>query len=662
MKESWANGASTRSRWKREATLPRRVSLSAAFLVLALGVGHGIAKARGQASLPAAGNSGAPSPRYLDPSALQLSPNGRWLYVVCQNADTLLVVDTRTQQVVERVPVGRRPEGIALSPRGKTLYVSNEWSDTVSEIDTATLRTVRTLRVGSGPVGLTTDRAGKFLYAANTLGDDVSIIDLSSGKEVKRLSAGHFPEYVALSQDGKRVYVSNLLAQLAPPDDPPTSEVTVIDTAKQEVVDRVMVPGTIELRRIAQVPPAEGGYFLIPFLQPHNLIPLIQIRQDWYVSHGMAVVQPAKRAGGKARVVEILLDDVDRDYADNFGAVVTPDGREALVTASGANLVSVIDVAKLNRLLSRVPANDPGVLADRLDSARKFVVRRIPTGREPVAVVVSPDGRTAYIANRTDDSVTVIDLRTLQATSTIDLAGRETITARRRGQQLFFNARFSNQGQLACATCHPHQGFENGLAWSLETPELGRDVVENKTLLAIKDISPYKWNGANPNLATQDGPRTAMYIFRSQGFGATEVRDLVSFVQSLRLPPNPHVGPGGNLNERQELGRKIFFRDKTNDGRTIPLNERCYFCHPPQTHYTLRVVVNVGTSTSLDTNQGFKIPQLDSIYMRPPYLHNGEALTLEEIWTKYNPDDKHGVTSDMNKVQLNDLIEFLKTM
>jgi len=38
------------------------------------------------------------------------------------------------------------------------------------------------------------------------------------------------------------------------------------------------------------------------------------------------------------------------------------------------------------------------------------------------------------------------------------------------------------------------------------------------------------------------------------------------------------------------------------------------------------------------------------------------APTLEEIWTRYNPDDQHGVTNDMTKDQLNDLIEFLRTL
>jgi cytochrome c peroxidase len=58
----------------------------------------------------------------------------------------------------------------------------------------------------------------------------------------------------------------------------------------------------------------------------------------------------------------------------------------------------------------------------------------------------------------------------------------------------------------------------------------------------------------------------------------------------------------------------------------------------------------------------FDVPQLDRVYESAPYLHNGQALTLEEIWTVYNNQDAHGVTSDMRKEQLNELIEYLKTL
>ena len=45
-----------------------------------------------------------------------------------------------------------------------------------------------------------------------------------------------------------------------------------------------------------------------------------------------------------------------------------------------------------------------------------------------------------------------------------------------------------------------------------------------------------------------------------------------------------------------------------------------------------------------------------------PYLHDGSARTLEEIWTVFNPHDRHGVTNDLSKDELNDLIEYVKTL
>ena len=38
------------------------------------------------------------------------------------------------------------------------------------------------------------------------------------------------------------------------------------------------------------------------------------------------------------------------------------------------------------------------------------------------------------------------------------------------------------------------------------------------------------------------------------------------------------------------------------------------------------------------------------------------ANSLEEIWTVFNPHDTHGYTNDLTKDQLNDLIEYLKTL
>jgi YVTN family beta-propeller protein len=611
---------------------------------------------------PAQAQTNAPAePEYLTPVELKLSPDGSRIYVVCEGNDSVLAVDTRTKQVVRRTKVGRKPRGIALSPDGKTLYVSNEWSDTVSEIDAATFQVRRTLKAGWGPVGLTTDQDGKTLYVANSIADSVSLIDLSTGNEIKRFTTHRYPSQVMLSRDGRRVYVSNILPHLSPYDEPPVSELLAINAQQQVVSERILIPGVIELRHIAQAPQSAGGYLVVPFLRPKNLGPLIQVAQGWVLTHGMAVVHPAlpKEPGDTpSKVTEVLLDDIDYFFAGDDGAAFTPDGRFALVTASEANVVSIIDTAKLGRRLRQYPLDE---LADRLDSAVTFVVRRLPTGHNPTSVVISPDGRFAYVANRLDDSLTVIDLAQLKLNSPIDLGGPREITKLRRGEQVFHSAKYCYQGQFACATCHPNSHLD-GLAWNLETPQLGRDRVANRTLRGIRDTAPYKWNGHNPDLATQCGPRIAMFLFRSEGFNTEELGALLTYINQIPLPPNRHRAPDGELTDAQERGKAIFYRQYTNDGRVIPVQNRCDTCHPADTHYTNRISTGVGSATRYDTISMFDTPQLDNVYEDAPYLHNGEALTLEEIWTIFNNRDTHGITSDMSKEQLNDLIEFLKTL
>lgn len=595
-------------------------------------------------------NSSSPvTPAYLTPIAAKFSLDGTKLYIVCEDDDSVLALDLRTQRVAKKVKVGHKPKDLAVSPDGKTLYVSNEWSDTVSVVDTATFQVRRTLNTGWGPRGLTTDRPGKVLYVANSIGNDISILDLSTGAELKRLSALRSPHYVQLSRDGRRVYVSNLLPHLAGPDESPVSEFMIIDTQKQIVAERVLVPGVMELRHIAEAPAAQGGYLLVPFLRPKNLNPLIQVANGWILTHGVAIVYPGKStdaAIAHSKVTEILLDDIDRYYAGADGAAFTPDGRYALITHAEAATVSVIDTSRLAQRLRNIRAED---LPNRLDTAQRVVVQRLSTRSNPTDVLVAPDGHSAYVVNRLDDSLTVYDIPQFKLRGRIDLGGPKEITALRQGEQLFHDATFCFQGQFACSTCHPDNHID-GVAWNLETPQLGRDRVANRTLRGIAETAPYKWNGHNPDLETQCGPRIAKFLFHSEGFNPTQLENLVAFIKAIPLSPNRHMAADGQLTASQERGKEIFFQ------------KACDTCHPPATHYTSKTSFDVGTAAKYDTSGLFDVPQLDRIYEKPPYLHNGEARSLEEIWTLYNPKDKHGVTSDMSKEQLNDLVEFLKTL
>jgi cytochrome c peroxidase len=128
------------------------------------------------------------------------------------------------------------------------------------------------------------------------------------------------------------------------------------------------------------------------------------------------------------------------------------------------------------------------------------------------------------------------------------------------------------------------------------------------------------------------------------------------------LPPRPNRWrlSDGSFTPAQERGKAIFERAADNFGQPIPLVNRCSYCHSGPKG-TSQKSFDVGTKKPSDDSGMLDTPQLTNIALTAPYLHDGSARTLEEIWTNYNPEDKHGRTNDLTKDELNDLIEYLRT-
>ena len=93
------------------------------------------------------------------------------VYVVNARDNTVSVIDTSTNQVVQRIAVASTPAAVVVSPDGSLAYVSGAESMTV--IDTATRAAILTTRTDTTPDG--------------------------------------YPTIVALSSDGSRVYVSDAI-------------------------------------------------------------------------------------------------------------------------------------------------------------------------------------------------------------------------------------------------------------------------------------------------------------------------------------------------------------------------------------------------------------------------------------------------------------------
>ncbi|WP_273365297.1 bifunctional YncE family protein/alkaline phosphatase family protein [Alicyclobacillus herbarius] len=151
-----------------------------------------------------------------------LSPDGRYL-VVSNDGDgvqSLQVVDTRSQQVVQTIPYNA-PEalylGVAFSPDGQHLYVSAGGNDKIRvySFNAGHLTEQNPIAVKGTtdapmyPGGLCVSLDGRYLYVANNLNNSVARINLAQRTVDKVTQVGKNPYTVALSADGRTLYASN---------------------------------------------------------------------------------------------------------------------------------------------------------------------------------------------------------------------------------------------------------------------------------------------------------------------------------------------------------------------------------------------------------------------------------------------------------------------
>jgi YVTN family beta-propeller protein len=318
----------------------------------------------------------------------------------------------------------------------------------------------------------------------------------------------------------------------------------------------------------------------------------------------------------------------------------------------------------------------------------RFVLKRIAVGSNPRAVVFSQDGQLAYVANALQDSVTIIDTANFNVVGDIPLGGPNEVTEIRWGERLFHSADITFGRQFSCRSCHP-DGHINGLSFDIEADGIGMRPVDNRTLRGIIDTAPFKWEGTNPSLARQCGARLAVFFTRLAPYSPDELDALVRYMCTIERPRNPYRSPEG-LTLQQRRGKAVYERTVDNFGRPMPPEQQCITCHygPYKTNQLTLVVgttlfldipVDVEPSTFFDADEygelgnfyfpdagieqeAFDVPHLNNIYNSPPYLHNGGAATLEEIWTRFNIVDDHGLTADLTREQLNDLIAYLKAL
>ena len=592
---------------------------------------------------------------YLSPLNLGISADGKYLYVVAQDANALLKVDAGNREVVGKVQVGNHPHSVFVDQERQLIFVSNQWSDNISVIDASTLMVIDTLEAGNGPAGLSLSPDRKHLYVANTFGSNLSVIEIATEKERKRLPVGEDPTGIGLSPDGKTLVVGSRRAQKGTYGEPLVTDLTLIDPESNRIREMIKMKDAYLVENISYSPASDLAFTTL--IRPKNNIPSVQVEGGWMMTHGIAVIDLVE----SGKTAQFLLDEPNSYYPDPFDVVLSRDGKKAYVSSSGVNVVSVISVDSLRSLMQRSSQQSLDEMSNDLGASSRYVIERIGTGASPKGMVLSPDGRYLYVAEQLEDRITVIDTEKDKSVGLIDLGGPERITVARQGRRLFANAGHTFQNQYSCYTCHP-DNHEDGLVYNMAGKDMGRNLANTQSLREIGDTAPFKWNGKNQTVYKQDGMRFSTILTRTEAFSYDDLDAITAYImRGIEQPPNLLYNPDGVLTESQMRGKEIFERSVDNLGQPIIESNRCITCHPPPL-YTNRLFADVSTLAETDDPMLFDTPHLTNVFASSPYLHDGRARTLEEIWTVYAEDDKHGRVNDLTKTQLNDLINYLKSL
>ncbi len=138
------------------------------------------------------------------------------------NDGSISVIDLRSGRATGEIPVGLHASALALSPGGRHLVCANAASDTLSVIDTGTDAVVETVWAkpspadlfGASPNALAFDRDGKLLYVANGTQNAVAVIDFKPSLRASRLvgliPVGWYPGAVVLHHGLDRLCVANI--------------------------------------------------------------------------------------------------------------------------------------------------------------------------------------------------------------------------------------------------------------------------------------------------------------------------------------------------------------------------------------------------------------------------------------------------------------------
>lgn len=601
--------------------------------------------------------------------------------------DSVTCLEDDLQSAAVTVPVGDEPRFLARRPGTNELWVSCG-SDAVWVVDMSskTVSEVRELPQGSRPAGVMFYPGSSLIgyVALEGSGQIVALTDvlppayIPSGPVHPLLTV---PRGLAMTGESKRLLFTDFISKTTTPLEDSVGKV-------YETTWDLVFQGRIFEFAFDETPDAENlgtglpNYLTSVAVSPDGQRAWVAAKKD-NITRGEYLSGDPLSQDNTVRSILCQLDLTQLPPAE------LEDERIDVDNQGFASAIAFSPVGDL--VFATFPLNNEVLVFDAVTGNE---LSGIEVGLAPTGLAVSPDGTTLYVHNGNERTVMGIDVEdlvngtstamTLDDTVTVVAPSADALSASELlGKQIFFNAddpRMSAEGYMSCASCHL-DGDTDGMTWDFTDRFDGPDPPAGEGLRNTIDLrgragtehGNVHWTanfdeiqdfeqdirgaviGAvrtglgglgflatlNPPLGSANAGATA--ADHGMGLTATNLDPLADYVATFaQSTASPYRNEDGTLTASAKDGRDYFD------------SHGCADCHSGA-QFTDEMLW-----TLLDTpDEDRDTPTLKGVWRTAPYLHDGRAEDLYEVFTGA-PDvtvdpDHSGVPTG----ELDDLVEYL---
>lgn len=616
-------------------------SLAAGTVGLGLTILACVVACNGQARSAATKDASAYSP-----SAVVADAAGTGVYVAEYLAQQVVHVGLSDGKVKKLASLDAPPSGLALDAKAGRLYVTlDSPAGKVLALDANSGKEQFAVDVGHSPLAPAISADGSILAVCNRFNNNVSLVDVKARKELGRVPVQREPVAAAFSPDGKRLVVANHLPAMAANADYVTTVVSLINPSTKEVASTVKLPnGSTSLRGVCVSP--DGAFAYVTHSLGRYQLPTTQLERGWMNTSAITAIDLL----GTNTPATILLDDLDLGAANPWGVACSADGLRLLIANSGTHEISIIDRQALHERLARVAKGEKAGVSTSLADVPNdlsFLVgirQRVQLpGNGPRGLCVAGDKAVAgmYFS---DDLAVVSLADSAAAARTVALGAKAPMSKERTGEMFFNDAQLCFQKWQSCASCHP-DGRADGLNWDLLNDGIGNPK-NTRNMLMCFQTPPSMSLGIreSASAAVRAGLKFIQFAVRPE----EDAQAIDAYITTMQPVPSPYLVKG-KLSDSAARGMKVF------------KSAGCADCHPGPLFTDLKTY-DLELGEGQDKGKALDTPTLVETWRTAPYLHDGRAASLKDVFTVHNKKDVHGRTQKLSAKDLDDLIEYIRSL